>query len=1754
MTHSASRAINGFLETLNRYVAFVLLSLLATGLYAQSCPSPGTSTGNIQLNTDCSSPTISTILSGDILNIDLIDCSRYTFEVCYNATYALPDIDQVQIQLFDSSFIQEDNSPEKGCATITYLSGVNDAVTLQAFSHSCLADWKQWDLKITKACCTIEASENISITANQADCTAPSFEIDLPVVSIGCNTSMVSFNISPAITNLPASSSPVALIDGTLYIPAGTKIGTYTITWSVADCNGVTIATTQLIDISPVVACDNQVNLTIPNGTLTVTTNMVSEAIPESCTDDYEVSIIDGGLSLGNQISCQFSGQIIEYRLVHISTGLACEGSILIEDKTGPTLACIDMNIPCSADSSPAELGAPFVTDNCDDNPSLLSSDNLIDYECENPNFLSTIERTWIATDNLGNSSSCIQVINIIRPSLTGLTFPDDITIDCTDGDIAPSNTGGPSIAEMISGNACNFIVDFEDSATPVCTGTTKIIRRWTVIDWCTDTRQSDTQIIVVKDTLGPDIDCPTSFTFGTDESNCAATINFPTLESSDDCSTILSVTPKWEFGSGAGPYTVPIGEYIVTFIAEDDCGNTSICEVPVTVIDDVIPVAICDLFTTVGIGESQTSMICAEDVDSGSTDNCDLVDREIRLVGDSLYSDCISLSCEQTGQVLMLEMQVTDHNGLQNQCMVEVTVFDKLPPIITNCAVDVTINCDDDPNDITLTGTPTAEDNCAVVINFTDVRNVNECNIGEIIRTFIVSDNSQNQTTCTQTITLEDNTAPIITFTPDITLFCQSVDDEIGKPTVEDNCGVFAFLPTDEILENGPCVQRLRRSWEVLNICTDELVIGIVNITLLNDLDAPLFSDAPTDITADCNAEIPLFIDPTISDACDNELSIEINTIDQAGECPAIRTITKTTTATDDCGNVSTFIQTISLIDISGPVFTDFPANQTISCEAEPTLALPIVIDDCDDIPNLSVVLDTFPGDCSNEQLVFRTFTATDRCGNTSTATQIFNYIDNTAPIIRGQTDDLTISCEFPIPAFDLGALDNCDTQLTIDLVDTSVPGDCPNSEFVTRVYSVTDDCGNVKLDTIEITIIDNIPPRLTATNLVENITIACNQAFPDIDFTIIDNCDNDIMIVETRDTTGNPCNYQVVRTFTATDDCGNATARTQNLNITDDQAPIFSVFPQNQDVTIFSGEQVQVDVIDAEIIDNCSSENEVRFVIDLFSDGDQPDAPSVESVGNNASGIYPLGRHTITFTTVDNCGNDLVRDLIISVFDFSPSGLCNSVTLEIGENGQLAVQPRSILDDPSIANDPSLMIRFVNPSNFTQVIGDELIFDCDDLGVIQYAIEIIIADGTSSICSNMIRLVDTDMTCGPDTGKATLAGMVYSTSGEPMKEVQMELINDDNLLTMTDQFGIFAFPDLSMGSTHILQPIYDKNPALGVTTFDMVLIQQHILSVKLFSNPFQHIAADVDLNGKIDIFDLLEIRSLILYQTERFSKSPSYRFIAANYQFEQPQNPLSETIPASHHCANIEGSQTDLNFVCIKMGDVSGTNPSSANTSLEKRNIADYKLIYEDQYLVAGLETRVDIYGMSTEHIVGLQFALTTNKGKLNYSRTPKNLVGNIHHDNNTTHFAWTQYDNDITDELFSIYITIDEPTKLSEVLIIDNSKPALFYNKQGFFGNISLQKSNLLDEYSVNILEQNQPNPFTENTLIPFYLSTAGEASISIQNIKGKVIYTHYATYQKGWHQHEILASDLAAGIYFYELRHGLNTQIKKMIIAR
>ena len=289
---------------------------------------------------------------------------------------------------------------------------------------------------------------------------------------------------------------------------------------------------------------------------------------------------------------------------------------------------------------------------------------------------------------------------------------------------------------------------------------------------------------------------------------------------------------------------------------------------------------------------------------------------------------------------------------------------------------------------------------------------------------------------------------------------------------------------------------------------------------------------------------------------ATDNcgEVVITVEEVTTAGACAGDYVITRTFTATDDCGNATSASQTITIIDTTAPVLT-IPADYTAECSDDHPMDEASATDNCGEVV-ITIEEVTTAGACAGDYVITRTFTATDDCGNATTDTQTITIIDTTAPTFLIVPDDYTAECSDDHPMEMAIAVDNCGTvTVTVDNVTTE--GSCLGEYVITRTFTATDDCGNAATDTQTITIIDTTAPTFLI--VPEDYTAECSEEHPMDMAVAIDNCGTVAITVEEVTTAGSCAgDYVITRTFTATDDCGNATTDTQTITIIDTTEPV--------------------------------------------------------------------------------------------------------------------------------------------------------------------------------------------------------------------------------------------------------------------------------------------------------------------------------------------------------------------------------------------------------------------------------------------------------------------------------------------------------------------------------------------------------------------------------------------------------------------
>lgn len=170
------------------------------------------------------------------------------------------------------------------------------------------------------------------------------------------------------------------------------------------------------------------------------------------------------------------------------------------------------------------------------------------------------------------------------------------------------------------------------------------------------------------------------------------------------------------------------------------------------------------------------------------------------------------------------------------------------------------------------------------------------------------------------------------------------------------------------------------------------------------------------------------------------------------------------------------------------------------------------------------------------------------------------------------------------------------------------------------------------------------------------------------------------------------------------------------------------------------------------------------------------------------------------------------------------------------------------------------------------------------------------------------------------------SISGNAQTEDGTEIQDVEV-IVSGDGLgtfTTTTDNDGNFSIAGLPDNQEYRVCMDKDIEPLNGVTTFDMVLISQHILGVQLFSSPYQIIAADVSNNKVISVRDMTETRKVILFINNRYPDVPSWRFIPADHVFPILTNPFSADFPERCKCVTANGNVTGVDFIAIKMGDV--------------------------------------------------------------------------------------------------------------------------------------------------------------------------------------------------------------------------------------
>ena len=1013
--------------------------------------------------------------------------------------------------------------------------------------------------------------------------------------------------------------------------------GTGTRTWIATDDCGNTATCDQTIlvyDTTPPVFVNPPVDATLECDDLVIPPVTATDNCDPNVDIDLNESVISSNCVGGYVLFCTWTATD------NCGNQATTSITLTIVDTTPPVITCPpDVTLDCDGSGN---AGTPTVSDNCDPNPSVTFSDGPTSGNCP-----STFTRTWTATDDCGNSASCTQQITVDDNEPPTITCPPNVTIECDESD-DPSNTGSATATDDCSSVTVTYIDDQLVAGT--CDQEYTLIRTWIATDACGNQTACEQNIVKV-DKTAPTITCPPNATL-----DCTTGGNTGTATATDNCDPNPSVTYSDGPTSGNCPST-----FTRTWTATDDCGNSASCTQQITVDDNEPPTITCPPDVTI---ECDASDDPSNTGTATATDDCSSV--TVTYIDDQLVAG----SCDQE-YTLIRTWIATDACGNQAACEQKIKKVDTTAPSIT-CPPNATLDCDGSGN----AGTPTVSDNCDPnpSVTYSDGPISGGCP-GTFTRTWTATDDCGNSASCTQQITVDDNEPPTITCPPNVTIECDASDDpsNTGTATATDDCSSVTVTYIDDQLVAGTCDQEytLIRTWIATDACGNQTACE-QNIKKV-DTTAPTIT-CPPNATLDCTTGGNTGT-ATATDNCDPNPSVTYSDGPTSGNCPS--TFTRTWTATDDCGNSASCTQQITVDDTEPPVIT-CPPNVTVECDESTNPSNTGNATATDDCSSVTVTYSdaSAPGTCPQNRTITRTWTATDACGNSASCTQTITVVDTTPPTISCPSDK-TIECDDPDAPSSTGtatASDNCSAVTVTYIDDQLVAGTCDQEYTLIRTWIATDDCGNQSACEQKIKKIDVTPPTITCP---PNATLDCAVGGNTGTATASDNCDPNPTVTYSDGPTTGDCPSSFVRTWTATDDCGNQSSCTQTIVVDDDTPPTITCPP---DVTVECDESTNPsNTGSATASDDCSS------VTVTYSDAAVP-------------GTCPQNRvMTRTWTATDACGNSASCQQKIYVVDTTPPTIICPPDVTLDCDGPVTTVP-TVSDncDPN----PSLTYSDSTPS----------------------------------------------------------------------------------------------------------------------------------------------------------------------------------------------------------------------------------------------------------------------------------------------------------------------------------------------------------------------------------------------------------------------------------------------------------------------
>ena len=751
-------------------------------------------------------------------------------------------------------------------------------------------------------------------------------------------------------------------------------------------------------------------------------------------------------------------------------------------------------------------------------------------------------------------------------------------------------------------------------------------------------------------------------------------------------------------------------------------------------------------------------------------------------------------------------------------------------------------------------------------------------------------------------------------------------------------------------------------------------------------------------------------------------------------------------------------------------------------------------------------------------------------------------------------------------------GGNQNAMCNIAVTYSDEILNKDCKfGATRISRTWSIADWCTDQTISDVQFLFVrDDQAPALSVTQEDIRLVTAPFACFTTIDVrsyvSLSDICDADPVLGILGQLPGVyeinlPIGDHLVDVM-ASDECGNESFAQLNITVSDEELPVL-ILKENLSISLAQQAGIWTNAITATLLDAGSHDHdcgpvtltaarasEVAMIrsaggslpldADLLNCGDISSEADLDDDGRlELDEVY---RENIVF-----CCEDIDRDVILHVRAQDLSGNISEAEISVSVKANLEWTACDD-DNPCTTEDRKYGDCPCSGVPDLTDIDDDGILDCSDTSIM------LCLDGESisSTYEEVATFINQGATGGacPTGEVSAISGRTYTVQGDMIESVS---IANNSRLELTNSEGVYQFADNERYRSYTLQPTLDDNYANGLSVSDLTILEDYVLGIRVPDDPYLVIAADINNDGRISSLDLQQLRLLLLGHADDFANQ-SWRFIVAGYVFEEGVSPYdAEDII---YISNLDQDMADQDWIGVKIGDLNNTVRANSNKSLI-RSGDRYDIKIPDVVVDRGDEVIIPISIDEDLAIRGVQFELQLEDLEILSIQGIAVQAYQYIEQHNRLRVVW--HDDALLEgdhPLLTLQLKAKKSARISDKIDLHFAIPpeVVFENKSS--GSLSINFERGLDVYTPAEIHlyQNQPNPFTGETVIQFDIPDGGDVDLSFYDVSGRFIYGITDTYGPGINAVQLTRSDLRLleGIILYRMKYRDHVITRKMVI--